>query len=99
MNKSGSKRKSSNKTPSKSKSKGRRSKSRSRSKNKNESTIKRPQNPFLLFCADKRAENDRDGGSPLTVQELSKMWGVVSESKKKFYEKKFDELVEEYKEK
>ena len=98
MNRSGSKRKSKSRTPNKSKSK-RNSKSRSQSKDHGESYLKRPKNAFLLFCQDRREENDKKGGSPLTVQELSKEWEDVSESKKKYYQKMFDEANDEYKEK
>lgn len=98
MNRSASKRKSKSKTPNKSRSK-RSSKIRSQSKHKGESYLKRPKNPFLLFCQDRREENDKSGGSPLTMKVLSKEWEEVSESKKKYYQKRFDEANDEYKEK
>ena len=75
------------------------SKIRSQSKHKGESYLKRPKNPFLLFCQDRREENDKSGGSPLTMKVLSKEWEEVSESKKKYYQKMFDEANDEYKEK
>ena len=75
------------------------SKIRSQSKHKGESYLKRPKNPFLLFCQDCREENDKSGGSPLTMKVLSKEWEEVSESKKKKKKKMFDEANDEYKEK
>ena len=75
------------------------SKIRSQSKHKGEAYLKRPKNPFLLFCQDRREENDKSGGSPLTMKVLSKEWEEVSESKKKYYQKMFDEANDEYKEK
>ena len=86
---------------SKSKSKSKRSKStskkrRSKSKNKDDDEIKRPLNSFLLFSQDVREENEKEGGDPITVQELSKKWKKLSASKKKMYQARYEKNKEEY---
>ena len=62
-------------------------------KEKREGEPKKPMSAYLLFCADKRAENK---DKKLSAKELGQMYGDLPDNKKDEYKKRYEDAVKKY---